>query len=62
MKYSLRSLMTFSIRDLMWLTVVVALIVLLVLQHRAYTESALGYRRLLNEQVEETNYYKGIRP
>jgi hypothetical protein len=34
MKYSLRSLMTFSIRDMLWLTVVVALALALVYTKR----------------------------
>ena len=41
MKYSLRSLMTFSIRDLLWLTIVVALI----------GGWWVGHRRLREEMV-----------
>lgn len=54
--------MKYSIRDLLWLTVVVALIVLLAVQHRAYVENINGFRQLIREQREEVNYYKGIRP
>ena len=49
MKYSLRSLMTFSIRDLFWLTVVIALVVAWWIDRNRATEEA----RLLSEQASE---------
>ncbi len=54
MKYSLRSLMTFSIRDLFWLTVVVALAVAWWLD-RSSSRKELQRVQLLLALEEDTN-------
>jgi hypothetical protein len=55
MKYSLRSLMTFSIRDLFWLTVVIALLLGLWVSHRNYV---IRERRLKDEHARNLDKQK----
>jgi hypothetical protein len=55
MKYSLRSMMTFSIRDLFWLTVVVAMGVAWWLDHRRWEPTELT--RSEAEWLQRQNKY-----
>jgi hypothetical protein len=52
MFYSLRSLMTFSIRDILWLTVVVALVVAWTVDHERFI---LEYNAVFTRAVELEN-------
>jgi hypothetical protein len=52
MKYSLRSLMTFSIRDLFWFTVVVALAVGLWIERRKLAMSVERVNKLESDFME----------
>lgn len=52
MKYSLRSLMTFSIRDLLWLMVVAAILTAWWLDHRRWVPADLTEREAERLQIE----------
>lgn len=61
MKYSLRSLMRFSIRDLFWLTVVVALAVAWFVERRSAADLSVERRRLAAELSKEREFRSSLR-
>jgi hypothetical protein len=62
MKYSLQRLMTFSIRDLLWLLALAAVLTAWGIDHWTSSQDEAGLMKLLNEEHQKVNFYKGLRP